>query len=96
MRTNETNEADSTNEASEARNGYYSKLKEFLLNKETAAEVSDQETTAPKEFSTAREAARELARVAAEADRLPATSMLVVEEKILKRLAAELERLTTE
>lgn len=83
------------NEISGSRKDY-SRFKEFLFSEETAAEESGLTPSGKTEFDTVREATRELARVAAEADRLPATGMLVVEEKVLTRLAAELERLTTE
>lgn len=83
------------NETGEARKDY-SRFKEFLFREETAAEESGLTTSGKTEFKTVYEVSRELARVAAEADRLPATGMLVVEEKVLTRLAAELERLTTE
>lgn len=83
------------NEISEARKDY-SRFKEFLFREETAAEKSGLATSGKTEFDAVREAARELSRVAAEADRLLVTGMLVVEEKVLTRLAAELERLTAE
>lgn len=83
------------NEISEARKDY-SRFKEFLFREETAAEESGLTTSGKTEFKTVHEVSRELSRVAAEADRLPVTGMLVVEEKVLTRLAEELERLTTE
>ena len=82
------------NETGEARKDY-SRFKEFLFREETAAEKSGLATSGKTEFDAVREAARELSRVAAEADRLPVTGMLLVEEKVLTRLAEELERLTT-
>ena len=83
------------NETGETRKDY-SRFKEFLFRDETAAEASGLIPSRKTKFNTVREAARELSRVAAEADRLPVTGMLVVEEKVLTRLAEELERLTTE
>ena len=83
------------NETGETRKDY-SRFKEFLFRDETAAEASGLTPSSKTKFNTVREAARELSRVAAEADRLPVTGMLVVEEKVLTRLAEELERLTTE
>lgn len=67
----------------------YSRFKEFLLRDET-------QTSCKKSFLTVREAARELGSVVAEADRLPATGMLLVDERVMTRLASELERLTIE
>lgn len=83
------------NETGEARKDY-SRFKEFLFRDDTPAEVPDLTPSGKTEFDTVREAARELSRVAAEADRLPVTGMLLVEEKVLTRLVEELERLTTE
>ena len=83
------------NEISEARKDY-SRFKEFLFREETAAEESGLTTSGKTELKTVREVASELTKAAAEADRLPVTGMLLVEEKVLTRLAAELERLTAE
>lgn len=83
------------NEISEARKDY-SRFKEFLFREETAAEESGLTTSGKTELKTVREVSRELTKAAAEADRLPVTGMLLVEEKVLTRLAAELERLTAE
>ena len=83
------------NETGEARKDY-SRFKEFLFREETAAEESGLTTSGKTEFKTVREVSRELTKAAAEADRLPVTGMLLVDEKVLTRLAAELERLTAE
>ena len=83
------------NETGEARKDY-SRFKEFLFREETAAEESGLTTSGKTEFKTVREVSRELTKTAAEADRLPVTGMLLVDEKVLTRLAAELERLTAE
>ncbi|MGN0673136.1 MAG: hypothetical protein ACI4KJ_01700 [Anaerovoracaceae bacterium] len=77
-----------TNETSIARKDY-SRFKELLCRDEV-------QVSCKKNFLTAREAARELASVVTEADRLPATGMLLVDERVMTRLASELERLTTE
>ena len=83
------------NEISEARKDY-SRFKEFLFREETVAEESGLTTSGKTEFKTVCEVSRELTKTAAEADRLPVTGMLLVDEKALTRLAAELERLTAE
>lgn len=83
------------NEISGSRKDY-SRFKEFLFREEMAAEESGLTTSGKTEFKTVHEVSRELTKTAAEADRLPVTGMLLVEEKVLTRLAAELERLTAE
>ena len=83
------------NETGETRKDY-SRFKEFLFRDDTPAEVPDLTPSGKTEFKTVREVSRELTKTVAEADRLPVTGMLLVEEKVLTRLVEELERLTTE